>query len=90
MLTTAPSALKLQPRAAEGPTAARAEEGGRRARGERAGLAAVRRGGLEEARSHESSATHPRAAGGERARLLGVEGCHHDRRPWPPATTPAG
>lgn len=56
------------PRAAEGPhAAARArEEGGRRARGERAGLAAVRRGGLEGGPQpgRVPRRAHPRAAGG--------------------------
>ncbi len=82
MLTTAPERPEgavQGPRAAEGPhAAARArEEGGRRARGERAGLAAVRRGGLE-------GGPQPGRVLDERIRalleanapaLLGVEGC---------------
>ncbi len=73
------------PRAAEGPhAAARArEEGGRRARGERAGLAAVRRGGLEGGPQpgRVPRRAHPRAAGGERARAARRRGLRrHDRR----------
>lgn len=74
-------------RAAEAPhAAARAqEEGGQRARGERAGLAAVRRDGLEGGPQpgRVPRRAHPRAAGGERARAARRRGLRHDDRRRP-------
>lgn len=87
MLTTAPGALRERFRGRERPKdlmhAARAqEEGRRRARGERAGLAAVRRGGLEGGPQpgRVLRRAHPRAAGGERARAARRRGLRHDDR----------